>query len=160
VNDDRLVTVSILGLPAGLHQRAQAHSDELMREFRLLTEQMRSEGPGHLPARLVTLVDSLGDRYSVFTEEQEDQLDAAIAAGESEIDVSYVLPAHAAQAAADLGTVLDEADDFCRSGQHLLTLATPPDCLAYRRWFLDEFIRQVAGEEPWAQSSYAAEIAS
>ena len=43
--------------------------------------------------------------------------------------------------------MLDEADVFCREGE-LLTLATPADEVAFRRWFLNEFVRQLRGEPP------------
>jgi hypothetical protein len=29
-----------------------------------------------------------------------------------------------------------------------LTLVTPPEAVAFRTWFLEEFVRQVAGEDP------------
>ena len=47
-----------------------------------------------------------------------------------------------------LGALLEEVDDFCRSGQHLITLATPPESLAFRRWYLNEFIAQMERHEP------------
>jgi hypothetical protein len=56
-----------------------------------------------------------------------------------------------------LGAILDEVDELCRQGQYLLTLATPPDLVAYRHWLLEEFTRQIAGQEPvaWADSPHA-----
>jgi anti-anti-sigma factor len=47
--------------------------------------------------------------------------------------------------------MLDEVDDYCRDGD-LVSLVTPPEAVAYRRWFLDEFIRQLrddADPRPW-----------
>jgi hypothetical protein len=46
--------------------------------------------------------------------------------------------------------LLDEADAFCRDGT-LLTLEPSPDVVAFRRWYIGELARQVAGEapEPW-----------
>ncbi|MDP8936487.1 MAG: hypothetical protein M3O23_01920, partial [Actinomycetota bacterium] len=46
------------------------------------------------------------------------------------------MPAEVGPAAAEFNRLLDEADEFCRAGD-LLTLATPPDTAAFRRWFLD-----------------------
>ena len=43
--------------------------------------------------------------------------------------------------------MLDEADEFCRHSD-LLTLATPADLVAFRRWFLGEIIRQLDGGAP------------
>jgi hypothetical protein len=47
--------------------------------------------------------------------------------------------------------MLDDADEYCREGRHLLTLATPPDLLAYRRWYLQQFVDQARGRPatPW-----------
>ena len=157
MTEDRMVTITIRGLPVPLHATAQAHSDELMREFRLVAEQMRQEGTHGLPRRLIELVNALEGQYSAFTEAQEDQIETAIATGASTVDLVYELPASVADGVRALGAVLDEVDEMCRAGQHLLTLATPPDQVAYRRWFLDEFTRQVDGEAPiaWADSPQA-----
>jgi hypothetical protein len=151
---DPTVAIEIRGLPVALHERAQAHSDELLREFRLIAVQARLEGEGSVPHRLLQLVTDLTATYSGLTEQQEDALAAAMACRHETIDLHYDLPTHVADACRALNALLDEADEYCRAGQHLLTLATPPDCVAYRRWFLDEFIRQAAGEAPtpWAGS--------
>ena len=152
-----MVSITIRGLPVPLHATSQAHSDELMREFRLLAEQMRQDGTTGLPHRLVELVNALEGQYSTFTEAQEDEIETAIAAGASTVDLVYELPASVADGVRALGAVLDEVDELCRAGQHLLTLATPPEQVAYRQWFLDEFTRQIDGEAPvaWADSPQA-----
>ena len=152
-----MVTITIRGLPVPLHEAAQAHSDELMREFRLIAEQMRQEGTEGVPRRLIELVTALEGQYSTFTEAQEDELEEAIAAGASTVDLAYVLPATIGDGVRALGAILAEVDEMCRQGQHLLTLSTPPDQVAYRQWFLDEFTRQIAGEQPvaWADSPQA-----
>ena len=78
-------------------------------------------------------------------------IQAALDRGDTDIDLCYVVPPEAADGALRLATLLDEADHFCRSGE-LLTLATLPESLAFRRWYLEEFVRQVAGHpaRPWA----------
>lgn len=152
-----MVTITIRGLPVPMHAQAQAHGDELMREFRLLAEQMRQEGTHGLPGRLVELVNTLEGQYSTFTEAQEDQIESAIASGAETVDLVYSLPESVREGVVALGGLLDEVDELCRQGQHLLTLATPPDQVAYRQWFLDEFTRQIEGERPvaWADSPQA-----
>jgi len=159
---DELATIHIRGLPVPLHAQSQAHGDELMREFRLLAEQMRQEGTHGLPGRLVELVNGLEGQYSTFTEAQEDAIDTATAAGDETIELTYELPAQIGDGILALGAILDEVDEMCRQGQYLLTLATPPDLVAYRHWFLEEFTRQIAGEEPvaWANSPHARLIAA
>jgi len=150
--DDPLVSVHLLELPIDVQVQAQQHSDELTRELVLVGEQMHQEGrSGELPARFVELVTTLTRRYSMFTAEQEQQLASAIENDEDAIDLAYSVPASAAAAAASLGAILDEADEYCRAGQLLLTLATPAPLVTYRRWFLDQFVGQAAGAapEPW-----------
>ena len=53
--------------------------------------------------------------------------------------------------------MLDEADEYCRRGDHLLTLATPPEELRFRRWFISEFVDQVNGAPPTPWPDVAGE---
>ena len=160
--DGGFVTIEIRGLPLELHGRAQAHGDELMREFRLLTEQVRQEPESHVPGRLLELVQTLEAAYGGLTASQDDAVEAAMTRGDPTIDLTYELPPGVADAAGALGRLLDEADEYCREGEHLLTLATPPDCVAYRRWFLAEFDRQAHGAPPtaWSDSAFAQEVSA
>ena len=47
-----------------------------------------------------------------------------------------------------LDALLDEADEFCRSDGYLLTVTSSEEGLAFKRWYFDEFRRQLAGEPP------------
>jgi hypothetical protein len=146
---DDLVTIQVLGIPIALQVRAQEHADELTRELTLIGAQLRQEGNiRELPALLVTLIEQLNARYSRFTTEQEQLLADATDRGDDTIDLTYQLPASAAPHAQELGDLLDQADVYCRTGRHLLTLATPDDLVAFRRWYLSQFIDQVAGQPP------------
>jgi hypothetical protein len=154
--NDPLIRVRLVELPIDVQVQAQQHADELTRELVLVGEQMHQRGaaPNELPVRFVELVTALSHRYSMFTAEQEQQLADAITSGAPSVDLDYTVPASAAAAAATLGDILDEADDYCRGGQLLLTLATPAPLLTYRRWFLDQFIGQAAGAEPESWPDY------
>lgn len=144
-----LVTVRLLGVPVALHARANEHGEELRREFVLIADQVRhSEDRQSLPRRLLDLVAALEHRYGPLTAAQEDALDRAVAEGRLTIDLTFRVPADAGDAAVALGAMMDEADEYCREGRHLLTLATPPDLVAYRRWYLQEFVDQIAGRPP------------
>jgi hypothetical protein len=129
-----LVRVSILGMPLAVMQRSSEHSDELLREFALI----RGEGAHHVPARLLALIEELRGRFGSFSEGPRRAMEAA--------------------AARQLGDLLDEADEFCRSGD-LLTLATTPEGRAFRHWYLDEFQRQIDGlpPRPWSVVMEAAD---
>jgi hypothetical protein len=157
---EELITVAIVGLPTDLQVEAQQQTDELTRELMLVAEQLRQQGSsGELPVRFVELVTSLSGRYAIFTAEQEAQLNAAIAAGQPTIDLTYTVPASAAAAAGALSGILDEADEYCRQGQLLLTLATPAPLVSYRRWFLEQFVDQAAGAAPVAWADYSRQAA-
>lgn len=151
-DDAALATVRLVGVPLDVWARASEHHRDLTREFQLLAA--RPEGGSHtVPKRLLDLVDELTGRFAGFSAGQEEQRDAALDRGETRLDLTYELPVGAAVAARQLAEMLDEADEFCRQGD-LLTLATPPDGLRFRRWYLAEFERQVAGEPPVAWDDY------
>lgn len=170
--DAALVTVRLLDLPVRVFAETQQHSDELIRELTHIAHQIAASGEAggtdvaavphtsrELPARLVALVEELNAGYSAFTAQQEQQLDDAVAAGELSIsELVYLVPPAAAGAARHLGAMLDEADDFCRAGRHLLTLAPQPDLVAFRRWYLSEFENQIAGRAPTPWPQYAASV--
>ncbi|MGN6299460.1 MAG: hypothetical protein ACTHN8_00020 [Angustibacter sp.] len=154
-----VVDVHVLGYPLDLYLRAQEHADDLIRELTLIANSPAVEaGHSDLPARLLVLVEQLTHQYAGVSNEVEKQRDAAIDRGERTIDLTYRVPRQIAEAVRHLGAIFDEADEYCRRGEHLLTLATPPDALAYRHWLLEEFVCQIEnGREPvpWSRSPYA-----
>ena len=124
----------------------------LNREFELIR---RSEQDTSIvPHRLQSLIDELDGRFGGFGDEPSAALAAAVERGDKSIDLTYRLPAPVGEAARLLGELLDEADTYCRAGEHLLTLVTPPECLRYRHWFLREFERQVQGLEPMPWTAF------
>lgn len=146
-----LVEVVLRELPIEVHRRTSEHSDELQREFALLLAS--SDAGLDVPARLLQLVEELGARYRGFTAGTQDELIDALDRGDVSIDLVYRVPRDVREATIHLGGLLDEADDYCRAGE-LLTLATPPEAVRYRRWFLSEFVRQIDGEPPTPWPAY------
>lgn len=138
-----LVAVSILGMPLEVMQRSSEHTDELLREFALI----RGEGTEHVPARLLALIEELRGRFGSFSEGPRQAMQAALERGDETIDLRYEVPPTVGAAARQLNQLLDEADEFCRSGD-LLTLATQPEGVAFRHWYLEEFQRQIDGQRP------------
>jgi hypothetical protein len=136
-------TVRLLNLPVRVASRAREHHEELMREFALL-ELSDSDAP----SRLMDLVANLESQYAAETEGPRLRLEEALSRGQRSIDLEYQVPAVAGDAVVALGAMLEEADEYCRQGEQLLTLASPPELVAYRQWYLDEFVRQIAGEPP------------
>ena len=147
-----LLTVRLLQVPVPLWGRTREHSEELQREFALMG---MSEDRTGVPARLLELIRHLRARYGQASSPQEEQLRAALEQGVESVDVEYLLPPTVAEHSTAIGALLDEADDHCRAGDHLLTLATPEDLVVFRRWFLGEFVRQAHGEPPTPWPAYA-----
>jgi len=157
-----LMEVHLLALPVRLAARSQQHFEELMREFVLIAAgHHRGDSDHEVPARLMTLVETLVQQFGAVAGPAEERLADAIERGDEVID-DHVLevPAEAGPAAQALGDLIDEADEYCRRGKHLLTLATPTDCVAYRNWYLGQVISQIQGAAPiaWTDSEQARSL--
>jgi hypothetical protein len=148
-----LVKVTLLRLPLGVWQRTQEHVDGLLREFALIVQD--EEAKAATPGRLLDLVQQLTVAYGTFSESQQTAMEEALERGEEAIDLTYHVPPAVAGAAQQLGDMLEEADEYCQRGDHLLTLATPPEERRFRHWFIREFVDQVGGATPtpWRQAS-------
>jgi hypothetical protein len=153
---DGLVEIRLLSLPLDAYREASEHGDELRREFALIAAR-EATGARSLPVRLVALIEALEVQFQGFTAAPNEALGAALERGDEYVDVVYRLPAGIKEAALELGDLLDEADEFCRRGDHLLTLTTPPNALAFRRWFLSEFVAQADGAQPTSWEDWARE---
>jgi anti-anti-sigma factor len=145
MNDD-LVDVHLIGLPVAVHYQASMHLKALQREFDLICQ--GDHDSTSIPHRLLALIGELTEEFGGVGEQPVEELDDAVDRGDATIDLSYRIPASAGPASERLGELLDEADAYCASGTHLLTLVTPPEALRYRKWFLSEFIRQTEGLPP------------
>ena len=144
-----LVDVRLLGVSLAAYRHSSEHHDELFREFALITERQRDK-PGAsdaVPARLLALITDLRARFSGFSAANTAILQEAAERGDEYIDLVYRIPPEAGGAAMEFDRMLDDADAFCRAGD-LLTMATPPEAAAFRRWFLGQFAAQAAGAEP------------
>lgn len=146
MSTEDFVEVRLLRLPLPVWQRTQEHVDGLLREFALIAQD--DDARAATPGRLLDLVRELTAGFGGFSVNQRRALEAAAARGEAEMDLTYQLPPAAGAAAQQLGDMLDEADDYCRRGDHLLTLATPPEELRFRQWFISEFVDQIEGKPP------------
>jgi hypothetical protein len=160
---DDLKTVQVRRFPLPVSARSTQHFDEVMREFALITldtERTRetTDSARRVPERLLGLVDELTKNFSAFTAAVTADREEAAARGDQEIDLVYHVPASAAEACHQLEALLEEVDSFCRSGQHLITLATAPESVAFRRWYLGEFTGQIEqGRAPVSWPEYVAE---
>jgi hypothetical protein len=150
------VQVHLLELPVPLAAAAREHFEGLSREFMLIASS--SNDDQHVPARLMALVDTLTAQFAGINSEADQRLEDAIDAGAERLEDHVLeLPPEASAASVALGDIIDEADEYCRQGQHLLTLATPPELVAYRHWYLGQVVDQLAGQPPvaWPASPQA-----
>lgn len=143
--------VLLLQLPVQVWAASQEHHDELMREFALMTadlEDRDGEAPP-VPVRLLRLVEELSARFAGSSDEQRGRLFAAAARGDEVMEVlEFALPEAAGPACVQLTEMLDEADDYCRAGHHLRTLATPDELRVFRSWYLGQISEPLAGAPP------------
>jgi hypothetical protein len=137
------VEVRLLQVPVGVWERAEQQTEALRREFALL-------GDEHdVPARLLRLVAELEQQYGGETSEQEEQLLDAVDAGVEVLpELVFTVPAEVGDHARALARMLDEADEHCREGAHLLTLAADDEVVRFRWWYLDQFTDQAHGQAP------------
>ncbi|MCI2238732.1 SpoIIE family protein phosphatase [Paenibacillus sp. TRM 82003] len=143
-----LVRVRLLGVPLRLRAEHLRCTEALLRELALVRIGARHETSATLPQRLLGLAAELQSTYAPLLTQPVADLDAATAAGCEHCDVTYRVPAGAADFARRALGALEEADEFCRAERHLLTLPAPPGVVAYRRWLVGEFVHQVSGGEP------------
>jgi hypothetical protein len=147
-----LVHVQFLNAPIPLMVKSGQHQQELLREFALIQlsdETARQE----VPSRLLEVVDRQRREFSTLSFRRSVELEAAIKRGDAHFDIEIDVPPAAGPAALEMRETLQAADEFCRRGE-LLTLATPPEYVAFREWFFGEIVHQLDGKPPtpWSDS--------
>jgi len=155
--DAELVDVRLVGVPLRLRARSVEHGQDLLRELALVQVGAGQPDSASVPQRLLSIADELRASYGQFIAGPTAQLDAALDQGLEFMDLTYSVPRHARPFIRRVVEVLEEAEEFCRAGKYLLTLAAPPDVAAYRAWTFAEFDRQIAGASPtpWAEAGAA-----
>lgn len=149
-SDERLHEVRLLNVPVRVLVAGREHHDGLMREFALLAL-AEDSARSHLPLRLIELTEILGVKYGRAAARPSEEIEAALQAGESTVDLAYLVPGHIVDAAETLEALMDEADEFCRS-EDLLTLKRSDVVTEFGAWYTTEFRRQVQGmaPRPWS----------
>jgi anti-sigma regulatory factor (Ser/Thr protein kinase) len=140
---DNPIRVRVLDLPVALFARFRQRYNELGRELRLLS---LAHGQDYPIARELTDVFLQVEQERRLTRGLE-RLQQAEAEGLDRVDVDLLVPQTSPETSRRLLETLERADEFCRE-QRLLVLAATPQEAAMQRWWLSEFSRQAAGEEP------------
>jgi anti-anti-sigma factor len=147
--------VQLLALPIAIHRRSGEHHETLRRELELL---QLAEHPDGVAARLRALGEELAGRYGGLNDTSDQLLAHALADPDADsVDLRYDLPRAAVADVERLAELLDELDRYCAE-RDLLTLVTPSEGLAYRRWFLAELVEQLRdgrAPRPWSAALVA-----
>jgi hypothetical protein len=117
------------------------YHDELMRELQLLQAGPSADG------RLAELGRILVAEFSGFSPAIRNAVDDAAERGDTNVDISVRVPADLHFWLIKFRDHFREIDAFCEAGM-LLTLGSPLVAVAFREWFLGQFIAQLEGEEP------------
>ncbi|HSK07755.1 MAG TPA: STAS domain-containing protein [Acidimicrobiia bacterium] len=146
---DEKVQLQLVQVPIELWKQARAHQDAVRREMDLL----RASAPADsVPHRLMSLVEDFDARFGDINDRTWGDFTAAAEGGAEMTDLTIEMPLPAVGAARAMAAMMTEVDEFCRAGDHLMTLATPPELVALREWVLGELTRQIeqdADPLPW-----------
>jgi hypothetical protein len=137
--------VVLVDFPLRVAGRAYRHREALLREFAIIA--IGGGEQADIPKRLVEIATILDERYAGLNPEAEDTLDAAAQRKDEYIDLELTVPPRIKGDTLDLAPLLQEADDYCRTGG-LLTLAPSDETRTFWTWFLSEFVRQADGQAP------------
>ncbi|MHB8437152.1 MAG: hypothetical protein ACYDBS_11795 [Acidimicrobiales bacterium] len=154
-----VVSIRLLEVPVTLWARADDEAKDLMRELALIVLN-RERAEIDVPSRLLGLIEELQMNYASLGVEQTLQLQRARADEQAVVEeVSYLLPEGLENDIEHLASLMDEADEYCRRGEHLLSLTTTSASKAFRDWFFDEFRTQLRGGEPtpWPKCRFATD---
>ena len=147
-----LIEVRMIGLPLDRPAHDGRGLRRVMREFELIRQS--DSAAETVPVRLLDLVDELSTRFDEFAEQPRARPRSGAREWWEPRSISCTrCRRRSSTPATGCSTLLDEADDYCLAGEHLVTLASPPEVRSYREWFLREFIEQVAGRSPTPWSS-------
>jgi hypothetical protein len=138
-----MLEIRLFSMPVELFSHLRRHFNELGRELRLLA---LSE-PERYPLAVEFSETFLQVEYERRQVAGIEALDQAIHEGGETVDLTYVTPPTAPATMRRLATLLRRVYDEL-SGSVLLSVSPPDDLVALQEWYLDEFSRQAAGEEP------------
>jgi hypothetical protein len=138
-----MLEVRLLGMPVELFSHLRRHFNELGRELRLLA---LSE-PDRYPLAVEFSDLFLQVEYERRQVAGLDVLDRAMDEGGGTVDLTYLTPPTAPATMARLRQVLDQVHTQL-SGRVLLSVPPPRELIALQDWYLGEFARQGAGEQP------------
>jgi hypothetical protein len=142
---DEMRRVFLVDFPLRVAGRAYQQREALLREFAIIA--FGGGEQADVPKRLVEISKILDERYAGLNPEADDAIDAAVQRRDEFINLDLSVPVRLKDDTLDIGPLLVEVDEYCRTGG-LLTLAATDEVRAFWTWFLREFVRQADGEAP------------
>lgn len=140
---DNPVRVQIVDLPVAIYTKWRRRYYELGRELRLLA---LAHGHTYPVATELSEIFLQTEKERRLTRGIQ-QFERALASDSDRATFELLVPESMPETMARLTATLERADEFCRE-QRLLVLAATPLEKRLQEWFLGEFGRQAAGEEP------------
>ncbi len=135
--------IRIVDLPVELYLKFRRRYFELGRELRLLA---LAHGYQYPVATDLSEIFIRAEQERRLTRGVQ-QMEQALASGRERVSFELLVPQTMPTTMTELLETLERADRFCRE-QKLLVLAPTPLEKELQRWYLGEFGRQAAGEEP------------
>jgi serine phosphatase RsbU (regulator of sigma subunit)/anti-sigma regulatory factor (Ser/Thr protein kinase) len=139
---DPRFTIRLGDVPTDLLIAAKAHVDNIAREFHLAAQGAASGTGKALHGPLAELVHTVVHRFTDARASIKRQAVAAVGRGDDRTELILTLPASSADAGEAYLAALDEADEWARAAR-LLTLETPPQHRAFRRWYVESLVAQL-----------------
>ena len=133
-------------VPTDLLLAAKNHVDGLVREFALVAAGTATGLAVAVPERLAELLTTVTRRFAGPRQAIKRQALAAAAAGRPRTPLELVLPASAAADAEQYLAALEEIEGYARAAR-LLTVESPPQHVAFRRWYIGSLIEQLRAAE-------------
>ena len=133
--------------PLRIWARQQEHSDEILREFKLLVSGAQSGEADAAPAALLALAEMFSERFGRLVDAITATRLAALEQGADRMDWRVPLPRSTPELMRQVESVWRAVDEYCRSGE-LLALARPADVVALQDWSIRELVAQFEGAEP------------
>lgn len=133
--------VRLIGVVVEHFELTSQFHDELIRELRLIQVGDTTEG------RLAELTDRLLTEFANFSPALREAVDEAAGQGRVTVDINVAVPVHLRSWLVRFRDHFREIDDYCDAGL-LLSLGSPAPTVAFREWFLGQFIEQLDGLQP------------
>ena len=102
--------------PLRVWHRQQAYTNDLLREFQLLTSGGSARRPEALdvPVKLLAVADEFVTKYGSYSTRIAEDREAALRRGEVTMDSTVPLPAETPALVQSVRALLVEVDDYCR----------------------------------------------